>query len=1057
MKRPQPLATFLGVESGEGPLTAALFGLSFLVSAPFVLAYTAGNALFLADYGSGGLPYVYLASAGVMVLVGGLFARAERSLPLGGLLIGCWLALMLALGLLYGGLRAGTASWLSFATLVWALILYSFGDLAFWALVGRLLNLAQGKRLFGLVGAGSMVARLVVYSALALVVTSIGTVNLLLFALAGMLAALGLLVAILRRYGPRLAVAPQPRGGTSAARPARAGARTRYIVLIMALVLVGDFGYIFLEYFVFEQLSSAFPEPDQLARALGLFAGVAYLLASLFSAMLTGPILRRFGVRWGITSEPLLMALAMATALAAALVAPGGALLFFVIIGSKLVDEVAEAALNRPASQLLYQPLPAAERIQAQALATGIVKPVAVGVAGLLLILFQSWGITGGAPLAGFVLALSVGWLILAVFTYRGYVAALGRALSRRLVGSATLTLDAAGLKVVERALASPRSVEVLSALDLLQSERPALYAARLPALLAHPEPGVRREVVTRIGALGLVAALPAVRALASAEPEPSVRAAAVETLGRLGGSAEAALTDPAPAVRAAALVAQLRHGDAKLARATLGALAASTDPVERALAGEVAGAAGDGATVASLLQDRDPLVRRSALRSLGPTLPPELWPGVVAALADPVSRSAAMAGLAAGGPAAMPAISAALDDPALASELRVRLARACGRIRGPAASAALLRQLGVPDDQLREACVAALRRCGYAAGQAEPAIRARIAAELALAEQSAAALVDLAGEPRAELLGQALRGHLAQQQRRAFTLLGFIVEPQLARQLADGLAAPSAERRAYAAELLDTRLRPELRALFAPLVAGRKHGGANDVLPRLAALIGGPEAAIPPWVRACALYTAGLIGGDELAEPIRACRGHPSALVRELAAWAEASGGAPLAGGDVEGPARAEQGVTMLTTVERVIILKGVSIFAATPDPVLAELAALLAEEEIPAGGAIFAEGEPGSSLYIIVEGEVRVHDQTVTFNHLGERDVFGEMALLDPAPRSASVTAVSDTLLLRLDAEPFYELMDDRIEIARGIIAVLTARLRDRMRDLQEARRAQ
>lgn len=146
-----------------------------------------------------------------------------------------------------------------------------------------------------------------------------------------------------------------------------------------------------------------------------------------------------------------------------------------------------------------------------------------------------------------------------------------------------------------------------------------------------------------------------------------------------------------------------------------------------------------------------------------------------------------------------------------------------------------------------------------------------------------------------------------------------------------------------------------------------------------------------------------------------------------------------------------------MLNTVERVIILKGAGIFAATPDPVLAELAALLVEEEAPAGRLIFAKGEPGSSLYIIVEGEVRVHAGSGTLNHLGERDLFGEMALLDPAPRSASVTAEIDTLLLRLDAEPFYELMDDRIEIARGIITVLTGRLRDRMRDLEAARRAQ
>jgi len=62
--------------------------------------------------------------------------------------------------------------------------------------------------------------------------------------------------------------------------------------------------------------------------------------------------------------------------------------------------------------------------------------------------------------------------------------------------------------------------------------------------------------------------------------------------------------------------------------------------------------------------------------------------------------------------------------------------------------------------------------------------------------------------------------------------------------------------------------------------------------------------------------------------------------------------------------------------------------------------------------------------------------------------------MAVLDPEPRLASVTAVEDTRLFRLDQEPFYELMDDRIEVARGIIHVLSGHLRARVRDLNDLR---
>ena len=144
-----------------------------------------------------------------------------------------------------------------------------------------------------------------------------------------------------------------------------------------------------------------------------------------------------------------------------------------------------------------------------------------------------------------------------------------------------------------------------------------------------------------------------------------------------------------------------------------------------------------------------------------------------------------------------------------------------------------------------------------------------------------------------------------------------------------------------------------------------------------------------------------------------------------------------------------------MLSTVEKIIILKTVDIFTETPDNILAEVASLLREVELQAGETIFEKGDPGDCMYIVVSGEVRAHDEGHTLSQLGAGDVFGEMAVLDPEPRLASVTALEDTLLLRLDQEPFYELMEDRIEVARGIIRVLSGHLRHRVRDVAEIKK--
>ena len=111
-----------------------------------------------------------------------------------------------------------------------------------------------------------------------------------------------------------------------------------------------------------------------------------------------------------------------------------------------------------------------------------------------------------------------------------------------------------------------------------------------------------------------------------------------------------------------------------------------------------------------------------------------------------------------------------------------------------------------------------------------------------------------------------------------------------------------------------------------------------------------------------------------------------------------------------------------MLTTIEKVILLKSVEFFTGTPDSVLAQVAELIEEVSVAAGDVIIARGDAGDSMYVVAQGLLRVHVDDVTLAWILETDVVGELALLDGAPRSASVTAVQDGLLLRLGREAYH-----------------------------------
>lgn len=132
------------------------------------------------------------------------------------------------------------------------------------------------------------------------------------------------------------------------------------------------------------------------------------------------------------------------------------------------------------------------------------------------------------------------------------------------------------------------------------------------------------------------------------------------------------------------------------------------------------------------------------------------------------------------------------------------------------------------------------------------------------------------------------------------------------------------------------------------------------------------------------------------------------------------------------------------LLLIEKVFLLKSLSIFADTPENVLADLAPLMQDMELEEGTVIFQEGEYGDSMYIIYQGEIKIYKANTTLAILKDKEVFGELSLLDAESRSASAKAHTDCYIFKIDQEPFFELLDSRPEIARGFIKMLCKRLR-------------
>ena len=128
-----------------------------------------------------------------------------------------------------------------------------------------------------------------------------------------------------------------------------------------------------------------------------------------------------------------------------------------------------------------------------------------------------------------------------------------------------------------------------------------------------------------------------------------------------------------------------------------------------------------------------------------------------------------------------------------------------------------------------------------------------------------------------------------------------------------------------------------------------------------------------------------------------------------------------------------------------RVRFMRRVAIFQESSDDLLARIAESLTEMEVSEGQNIVLKGELGDSMYIIHDGRVKVHDGDYIFSVLKTGDVFGKYYLIDQQERSATVTALAHTFLLRFNQDEFHRITQHENTIFKGILKTQERRLRD------------
>ena len=1014
-------------------LRAALWHVIFVAGVTVIKSGT--NALYLARADPQRLPLLYVAVAVVVALcTSGLATLLSRSPP----------ARVLTIGVV------GAATALVMATLMTAAqvpgapaVMYVVGEAAatcgsvlFWARVMDAFQAREHKKVVGIVGAGGMLGAALGGLAIRLVADSAGVIVPMIVSAIAFVVALPLLRALPSR-GERVA------RDDTALLPALRYLSTRGFPIAVATLVVLLAATGAATDFVFRTASAEARSETEMAALFGTLNAVVGVVVVLFQLSLTSRLLNRIGVFAFVAIVPSL--LVGASVLHVML--PWS---FAVLLVMKGIEMAGAYSLNQTAVSLLYNPMPGETRSQVRTLIDGAIKKSGAAVAGLVLgalafvapLLVGSWlvAIVAGATL-----------LLLPLLRAR-YLEALDeklgqkKRLQRSARGAGAIDpADKVTRSALRHALLAGDAERVLAALAALGPSY-VLAPGETGVLIEHVDDRVRTAALRHLPSTPDPQLIERLLAIAGADGTRRARAEAVRALARLDGLRAAEivrpfLADSEPGVVVAALEVSLRGafaGDvssgeeaAAQAFARLRLEEILVDIGQRGLAWrrEISSLLGTLAdqrydpVLARLLGDEDVSVRALAISAAGRERHAAHVPLLIDHLGDRRLRVGAVQALSLFGDAAIESLNAALADQRLSVTVRMHIPRILENIGSEGAARALLFSNPRDDAYLQQRIAASLvqivaRDAGVPVDRkrTDEAIGRRLVAYSAYDDARLELLADDA--PQLSLLKRVVSDRCTQNLKLALDLLGLHRGLSRMQSVYEGLVSGREGARHDALELLDASLSGDpLREDFLSLLERRPSVRPVEAGRRRAHSLCRSK---DPLLRGIARRTVAMLGdeGSELASPAHGVG--PGAL--------------ELEGGDMPD-----------NLVERLFLLEHVDLFDGLSTDDLAAIATIATELSLAPGAFLYKEGESGTLLYVIIEGDVELSRAGRHIMKLRTGESAGQVSFLDRGPRPATArVADKPARFLVVEREHFMDLLADRPGLMHAFFGVLAARLR-------------
>lgn len=741
------LLRLLNVRGNEWPLVKQLFLFEFLQGAGMAFFFTATSALFLEKYGVEELPKVFIYSSFLLWIAGYVYSKLEAKLRIITLARGITFFLAASCLVFWLGVNY-LPSGVLYLMMAWFNVLYLLNNLEFWGIASLLFDVRQSKRLFGIISAGDIPAKFIGYSLALVVVSYIGTANLLLAGFFCMLASLPLLKKIRKteRIAKHEAHHHQHHGTHLPARHAAPAAPSirhaahsvkqiiknfsvnALIRRIAVVTVITSFVFNVANFSFYAKVKEAFHTDLNLAQFIALFFAIVRFGAMILKMVFTSRLINRLGTINSLLITPVLMILLVSAVLVLEQYSPGQRAVLYLFGALVIVVDVLRTAINTPVFLTLMQPLGTHERLRAHTIVKGIMDPFAFLTTGLLLLgVLKLEHAVHIETLSYLLLFFGLLWIVGIYLINRQYLQTLLKTIGNHFFHNSEFSLaDSFTMNWIRQKLASGDEEEAENILKMVAMNNQLPLEELVEAALEHPSEKIRAEALRLANQRQLLLRDDVfVFNLLQEAQSPVLKAEAVQMLSRQGVRGEAIvplIQSGEEVVQHAALTGILKKEDAPgkaTAEGYLQYMLVSEDPAVRGRAARVLQEL-DGVRylgeIRFLMEDGDAAVRREAFLAASRCSDPVLLQALLAKLET--DEKSVLEALQAAGAAVLPYVEESIRlHPARVAKNK-KLIRLSGRIGGERAQQLLLRLLR-DDSALQQLLVKTLYHTHYrAAGE---------------------------------------------------------------------------------------------------------------------------------------------------------------------------------------------------------------------------------------------------------------------------------------------------------------------------------------------------